>query len=147
MTLEPSIFQPLLDDPEFRRLADSVRAGTPASVAGLVESSKALVLHLLRELMGRPVLLAVPDDARLEEYARDLAAFARLFGPPAATARVLRFPALGADPYQGIPPHFRTSCERVTALAAAAAGEWGFQIVPARALTTPLPAPEWLLRL
>src|SRR5262249_54982964 len=61
--------------------------------------------------------------------------------------RVFRFPALGADPYQGIPPHFRTSCERVTALAAAAAGEWGFLIVPARALTTPLPPPERLLRL
>ena len=145
-----------------RRVVESVRSGTPVSLAGLVESSKALVLHLLRGITGRPVLLVVPDDARLDEYARDLAAFSRLFGGggvagagsggstgsgTGAARRVLRFPALGADPYQGIPPHFRTSCERVSALAAADAGEWDFLIVTARALTTPLPSPERFRRL
>src|SRR6059036_1790207 len=94
-----TLFEPLLADPEFKRLVEKVRSGSPASVAGLVESSKALVLHLLHAITGRPILLVVPDEARLDEYARDLAAFARLSGGPAAAARVLRFPALGADPY------------------------------------------------
>src|SRR6476619_4760909 len=84
MSVDWSIFQPLLDDPEFQRLAEGVRRGTPASVAGLVESSKALVLYLLHALTGRPVMLVVPDEARLEEYDRDLKAFGRLLAglPP-----------------------------------------------------------------
>src|SRR5438093_3873505 len=126
MPVDAALFQPLLDDAQFRRVLDAVRVGTPVSVAGLVESSKALVLHLLHGLTGRPVLLVVPVEELLEEYARDLAAFARLFegaaarsaegtpGVRAGAARVLRFPALGADPYQGMPPHFRTSADRVT---------------------------------
>src|SRR5213594_3277557 len=103
MPFDPSLFQPLLDDAEFRRLVEGVRSGSPATVAGLVESSKALVLHLLRALTGRRVLLLVPDEARLDEYSRDLGAFARLAGNGAAAPRIVRFPALGADPYQGIP--------------------------------------------
>src|SRR5262245_65390136 len=128
MSVDPGLFQPLLDDAEMRRVAASVRAGTHVSLAGLVESSKALVLHLLRGITGRPILLVVPDDERLDEYARDLASFSRLFGAEAAAAggggtgtggtgaarRVLRFPALGPYPYQGIPPYFRTSCARVS---------------------------------
>src|SRR5262245_53558873 len=142
MALDSSIFEPLIKSTEFQRLLEAVRGRTHASVAGLVESSKALVLHLVRELTGRPILLIVPDEERLDEYARDLGSFAALFGGEGASARVLRFPALGADPYQGIPPHFRTSCERVTSLAAAASGAWDLLIAPARALMTPLPAPE-----
>jgi len=147
MPSDPSLFEPLSGSAEFRRLVETVRAGGPASVAGLVESSKALALRLLRRETGRPILLLVPDEARLDEYASDLAAFARLFEGPGAAARIIRFPALGADPYQGIPPHFRTACERASALSAAASGGWDFLIAPARALLTPLPAPEALLAL
>src|SRR5207249_9117594 len=89
-----SLFGPLLDSPEFGRLLESVRGGSPASIGGLVESSKALVLYLLQALTGRRVLLVVPDEARLDEYGRDLASFARLSGGEAAVSRILRFPAL-----------------------------------------------------
>ena len=137
-----TLFQPLEADPDFKRLVESVLTGKSVSVGGLVESSKALVLHLLRSLSGRKILLIVPDESRLDEYARDLKAFARLAGGDGAAARIHRFPVLGADPYQGIPPHLSTAMERVTSLAAAASGEWDVLVAPARALTTPLPGPE-----
>ena len=54
MPTDLALFQPLLVDPGFERLVDSLRAGAPASVASLVEISKA---------QGSQVIVGTPRAA------------------------------------------------------------------------------------
>jgi transcription-repair coupling factor (superfamily II helicase) len=136
------VFRPLLRSRPFVRLLAAARGEGPArTLTGLTESAKALFLVLLRRELGRPVLVITPDDKSLEEWRRDLAAFSRILDPGGRLGRVLRFPALDADPYLGLPPHFQVSCERVTTLHRVARSEASFVVTPVRALINPLPSP------
>ena len=126
----------------FERLLEAARGEGPAlTLAGLIESSKALFLVLLRREINRPVLIVTPDDRALEEWRRDLVAFSALVDPAGRMGRVVRFPALDADPFLGLPPHFQVGTERVGALQAIAVGTASFVVTPARSLIQPLPGP------
>ncbi len=138
-----SLFAPLLGAPAFRELERRVAAGERGvAVSGLVEGARALALTLLAARTGRRLLVAVPDDAAVETWRRDLAAFASLAGRDAR--RILTCPALDADPWNGIAPHAEAARERVVALGKLARGEADFLLAPARALLSPLPSPEEL---
>ena len=107
-----SLFAPLLGAPAFRELERRVAAGERGvAVSGLVEGARALALTLLAARTGRRLLVAVPDDAAVETWRRDLAAFASLAGRDAR--RILTCPALDADPWNGIAPHAEAARERV----------------------------------
>ena len=100
------------------------------------------MLTLLAERTGRRILLVVPDDASLESWQRDLAAFGAVLGRN--PRRVVVVPAMDADPYNDIPPHPEVARERVVALGRLARGEADMVLTPARALLARLPSPEEL---
>ncbi len=143
-----AVFRPILRSAAFGRLSEAARGESgPLNLTGLTESSKALFLLLLRRELARPVLLVTSDDRAMEEWRRDLTAYSHVLDPAGALGRICRFPALDADPYLGLPPHFQTSCDRVTTLLRIAQGEASFVIAPARALIQPLPPPAELAQL
>ena len=110
----------------------------PRAVVGLHGPARALVLTLLLARTRSRAVVVVPDDARLSDWSRDLAAAAALTGRDARG--VLLFPSLDADPYDDIPPHPEVTRERVRALGRLARGEVEVLLVPARALLTWLPS-------
>lgn len=136
-----ALFSPLLLSESFREIESGLDSGIRGrTVAGLVEGARALVATLLAERLRRPILLVVPDDAALEAWRRDLAAVAVLLGRD--PKRIRAFPALDADPYDGIPPHPETSRERVVALTRLAGRDVSILLTPARAWLQRLPAPD-----
>jgi transcription-repair coupling factor (superfamily II helicase) len=136
-----ALWTPLLGAELFRRLERRLREGERGqAVAGLVESARALLLGLLAERGGRPLLLVLPDDGALEARRRDLSAVAALIGRD--PKRIVALPALDADPWNAIPPHPEVVRERVVALDRLARGQVDLLLVPARGLLSLLPSPE-----
>jgi transcription-repair coupling factor (superfamily II helicase) len=144
LSRESQLWTPLLEAPFFRDLAARMEVERPRDlrVDGLVEGSRALVLTLLGAQLGRGMLLVLPDDAALESYRRDLSAFAALSGRD--PRRIVVFPAMDADPYDGIAAHPEVVRERVVALERLRFGKIDVLLVPVRALLGPLPSPhDW----
>ena len=109
------------------------------ALTGLHGPARAVALTLLLARRRARALVVVPDDARMSDWSRDLAAAAALTGRD--PRGILLFPALDADPYDDIPPHPEVTRERVRALGRLARGEVDVLLVPARALLTWLPSP------
>jgi transcription-repair coupling factor (superfamily II helicase) len=78
------------------------------------------------------------SDAEAEALARDLRSFARLTGA-FDSDQVAIFPALDADPYDGLAAHLGAVCERVRSLWRLTRGRTRITVIPARALLVPLP--------
>jgi transcription-repair coupling factor (superfamily II helicase) len=137
---EPTLWQPLYEAPLFGELERRLGADERGlCLSGLVAGSRALVVALAVARTGRPALLVAQDDAAIEAWHRDLAAFAPLTGLD--PRRILVFPALDADPYDAIAAHPEVVRERVTALGRLPRGEVDILLVPARGLLQPLPPP------
>jgi transcription-repair coupling factor (superfamily II helicase) len=135
------LFSALTGAPFFAELERGLRGGGRRhGLSGLVEGSRALVLLLLARQLERPLLLVVPDDTALEAYERDLTALGTLLG--AEPSRIVRFPALDADPYDAIAAHPEVVRERVVALDRLSRGALDVLLTPARALLQPLVAPD-----
>ena len=143
MAADFRLWQPLLDDESFRRLEAGLVASGPGLIAtGLVEGGRALLLALLAARCRARLMVVVPDDAALGAIHRDMAALAPTCGLD--PRRIHLFPALDADPWDGIAPHPEVVRERAVALGRLARGEVALLLVPARALLGWLPAPdEW----
>ncbi len=143
MSVDLSLFAPVLESPYFRELEHRLRMqGRGLALQGLVEGARALVLTLLAERTRRRILLVVSDDAALESWQRGLAAFASLAGRD--PRRVVALPAMDADPYNAIPAHPEVVRERVVALRRLARGDADLLLCPARGLLARLPSPEEL---
>jgi transcription-repair coupling factor (superfamily II helicase) len=92
-------------------LFERLRAGESSQVLGGVSgSAAALCLSFLGREIGQRIFLVCPDDSHAEKLAADLRSLQEMTG---AAGGVHLFPALGADPYQGLPPHPRAAWERV----------------------------------
>jgi len=129
------------------RLSVPEDAGPPGgglTIVGLPPTARALVLLELFSTTGSPLVIVVRSDSESESLVRDLKGLAGLTGVIDAAA-VSIFPALDADPYDGLAAHLGSVCERVRALWRLMQGEPGITVMPARALMVPLP-PVSLLR-
>ena len=122
-------------------LDEAARAGKPRSIAGLSPPAAALLVAGLPErAAGGKVILLVPGEKEAEPFRSDLARGARALRGPGC--RVLLFPPLEADPYQGLAPHLGVACERLQALRALRAPGEAIVVAPTRALIHPLAGPE-----
>jgi transcription-repair coupling factor (superfamily II helicase) len=110
------------------------------AVAGLTPPAAALLLAGLpaRAPSGK-ILLLVPGEKEAEQFRSDLSFAAAVLRGPAC--RVLQFPPLEADPYQGMSPHLGVACERIEALRALRLPGETILVVPTRSLITPLAPP------
>jgi len=125
------------------QLVRRTRAGERGIVlSGLVPGARSLLLSLLAVETGRKILLIVADDTSLDGHQRDLTALAAMLGRD--PRKVVAFPALDADPYDGIAPHPEVARERVVGLGRLARGDVDVWIAPARALLAWVPSPEEL---
>ena len=105
------------EDPILRQVQDRLKAGSKVVLAGLVPAAKAFYLRQLHERIGGHLILVTADEERAADLLRHLRALAALDRPD-ETAHIFSFPALGADPYQGVAPHFRAMADRVASLVA-----------------------------
>jgi len=138
-----SLFDPIRESRVFLELGRRTKAGERGiALSGLVEGARSLFLSLLAAETGRKLLLIVPDDTSLDSHQRDLTALAAMLGRD--PRRVIVFPALDADPYDGIAPHPEVARERVVGLGRLARGDVDVWIVPARALLAWVPSPDEL---
>ena len=136
-----SLFDPILKAPVFQELLRRTRAGERRiALAGLVGGARSIFLSLLAAETRRKILLIVSDDTALDAHQKDLTALAALVGRD--SRKVVAFPALDADPYDGIAPHPEIARERVVGLGRFAQGDGEIWIAPARALLGWLPSPE-----
>jgi transcription-repair coupling factor (superfamily II helicase) len=134
---------PIVGAAFFATLVERLGAGERGvTLTGLVGGARAAVLCLLAAAARRRLLLVVPDDSALDDWERDLKAIAPLVGQD--PRRIARFPALDADPWDGIAPHPEVARERVVALTRLAQRDLDVVLTPARALLTWLPSPEEL---
>ena len=136
-------FRPVLLSSPFRTLAERLGDDSgPVALSGLVEAARALVVSMLTTVLRRRVLLVVHDDTAAGAWMRDLAALAGMSGRD--PQRVVAFPALDADPYDGIGAHPEIIRERVVALGRIVRGDIDVLVAPARTLLDWLPSPdEW----
>ena len=136
-------FRPVLESRPFRTLAERLVAdAAPVALSGLVDAARALLISMLSTALRRRVLLVVHDDTAAAAWLRDLAALAGMSGRD--PQRVVAFPALDADPYDGIGAHPEVVRERVVALGRVARGEIDILVAPVRTLLDWLPSPdEW----
>lgn len=124
--------------PDLTTLVEALECGqAPLAVGGIVPGARSLVLASLLDGGWRPGLtvVAVPHVADLD----DLAAGLELLLPG---RRVGRVPGDLSRPYQGAEPAFASRVELVRLLRRIAGGQVDVVVVPARALTTPIPAPS-----
>jgi len=137
----PLILRRLAEVGAFQNCARTLRAGGSATLAGLSGPARALALLLLREAVGRPLVVIGAVDREMARLRRDLEALSAALGPEGFSCPVLLMPPREADPRAGIETHPRTAAERVAALRAARAGAAGILLVPLASLAQPLPAP------
>ncbi|HKY31536.1 MAG TPA: transcription-repair coupling factor [Candidatus Polarisedimenticolia bacterium] len=110
----------------------------PVTWTGLPPAARALALLHLAAPLTVPVVVVVRGDAEMARLSADLRALAGLTGA-FPEAGVIAFPALDADPYDGIGAHMSVVCERLRALWMMRSGAARVVVVPARALLLPLP--------
>jgi len=118
-----------------------LRAGRRVVLAGLVPGAKALYLLHLHRALAQPLVLVTSDEARAVALLHHLRALASVLDPEAGP-RILGFPDLGANPYDGVAPHFQATSDRVAALLALRRKERAIVVAPAAALLYPLPHPD-----
>ena len=112
----------------------------PAVIAGAVGALPGILIAALRQDLGRPIAVVVPDEKVAQEVLVDLRA--------AGLAKVFHAPAPALTPYQRIPPSLKSRRDEFSLLAALrepAALE--ACVLPARSLFTRLPSPDDLARL
>lgn len=129
------------EDPILRQAQDRLAAGRKLVLAGLVPAAKAFYLRHLHQRLRRHVILVTPDEERAADLLRHLRALAAL-DEPDLPAPIFSFPTLGADPYQGVAPHFRAMADRVESLVALRRQEPALVVATAAALLQPLPEPD-----
>jgi len=110
----------------------------PATLVGLPPAGRALALLALSGGTDRPIALITRSDADAESICGDLRSFGRLT-ERLAPDQISLFPALDADPYDGLSSHLGVVCRRVRALWRLRRGRTRVLVIPARALMIPLP--------
>jgi transcription-repair coupling factor (superfamily II helicase) len=144
-----SVFDGLLELPEFAGLAAQVRAGRRVVVAsGLVGGAKALAVAALQRATGRPVLYVTPQASVLESARRDVEYFyCALHGVDSCSDTVLALPESESDPYDGTSPHGEILEERALTLFRLARGSAPIVLTTLRGALKRTVAPERLLDL
>jgi transcription-repair coupling factor (superfamily II helicase) len=119
-------------------LGEPPSGSAPLTLVGLPPSARALALLQMAAQHGRPLVVVTSGDAEADRLTSDLRALAGLTGAlePAA---VVTFPALDADPYDGIGTHPSIAVERVRSLWRLRQGQARMAVIPARALLLPIP--------
>src|SRR5262245_9418626 len=112
-----------------------------STLLGLPPTANPLVLigHLTRAARTTgPIVVITRSDADAESLVGDLRGLGRLTGA-VDPGGVAIFPALSADPYDGLAPHLSVVCERLRALWRLRQGSTRVVVIPAAALLVPLP--------
>ena len=132
----PAWLRDLLPAEARERAADALRgAASPVRASALSPLARAMAVAALAEAVDRPLLAVVPDDAAARKLEAELAALL----DPLSGVETLRFPALDADPYRGMPAHPSAAARRVAVLDRLARGGRIVVVVPAAALLVPVP--------
>src|SRR5678816_440578 len=97
---------------ELEGLGIAASADAPLSIVGLPPTARALVLLDMARVSGAPIVIVTRADAEAESLVRDMAGLARLTGALEPDA-IGVFPALDADPYDGLAAHLGAVCARV----------------------------------
>jgi transcription-repair coupling factor (superfamily II helicase) len=123
-----------------REIEAAALGGRARTIAGLAPPAAAVLAAALPgRAPGGKVILIVPGEKEAEGFRADLRFAAGVLRGRAC--RVLLFPPLEADPYQGLAPHLGVACERVQALRALRAAGEAIVVAPMRALIHPLAPP------
>jgi len=132
----PAWLRDLLPAEARERAAEALRgAASAVRASALSPLARAMAVAALAEAVDRPLLAVVPDDAAARKLEAELAALL----DPLSGVETLRFPALDADPYRGMPAHPSAAARRVAVLDRLARGGRIVVVVPAAALLVPVP--------
>ncbi len=131
---------PELLPPESRDVLEGLLTGSSRRVLATSLSPTARLLGLACALCHVPgrVLVVVPDEREARSLCEGLSALLRGEDAP----EVLRFPALDADPYRGLPAHPSVAAGRVAVLRRLALADRLIVVLPVAALLTPVPSAE-----
>lgn len=101
--------------PSLSSLVEAIQTeGRSPHLGGISGSAASLILFLIGRKTGRSMLILCPEDPVADRLAADLRSFQRMIpAPPGGGEEIVSFPTLGADPYQGLPPHPQVGWERV----------------------------------
>jgi len=114
-----------------------------ATLVGLPPAGRALALLWLARASESTLALVTRSDAAAESICGDLRSLGGLTGT-FEPDQISQFPALDADPYDGLSSHLGVVCRRVRALWRLRQGRTRILVVPARALMLPLPPVDLL---
>ncbi|MGH9868654.1 MAG: transcription-repair coupling factor [Candidatus Polarisedimenticolia bacterium] len=110
----------------------------PLTLVGLPPAARALALLQMAATWERPLVVVTSGDAEADRLTSDLRSLAGLTGALDPDA-IVTFPALDADPWDGISAHSRVAVERMRSFWRLRQGEARLTVIPARALLLPVP--------
>ncbi len=111
----PEIVYSIIEESSFREILAALSGRSERlSLSGLIEPARSFFLCLIQILTGKKVACIVAGDAELEFHAKHIGSFLEFLGGD--PDQVVKYPALDADPYNFIPPHLQSACDRVSAL-------------------------------
>ncbi len=141
----PEIVYSIVEERSFGEIlaAISGRRGR-ISISGLTEPSRSFFIPLIQVLTGKKIGAIVAGDAELEFHAKHIASFLGFLGGD--PGKVVKYPALDADPYNLIPPHLQSTCDRISALSRIVKGSADIAVLSLGSLINILPPPEQLLK-
>ena len=131
------LLNPVLDHAAFRGAlqalaADASSARPPATLSGLTNSAKALVVAGLSHRLQRPLIVLTSDNETAANLQRTTSTF-RAWLEPLSDPAVLTLPALDCSPYEGRSPHAEVLEQRAVTLWRVARGRARALYVPASA--------------
>ena len=142
----PDIISVLLEDSSLQRILSALAAARGRIlISGLTEPARSFFISLIHILTGKRIAYILPGDAELEFHAKHISSFMNFLGGD--PGKVVKYPALDADPYNLIPPHLQSICDRVFALNRMLDGTAGIVILPLGSLVNILHQPEEFIRM
>ncbi len=132
----------LLTDEHRQALIGAFSGGRSVRATALAPVARLIGVAAASRAQASSLLLIVPDDNSARHLAQELESL--LSEEPAIP--VLRFPALDADAYRGLPAHPSLAAARVAGLDRLASGERCVVVTPVTALLTPVPTAETIRR-
>ena len=143
-----SLFRKLRESPEFKGILEALEEKNRVTVSGLAGTSKALVAAALYKVLGKPMVVIIPEDSQSETVSSDLKFFYEFFNGNdnpeegadsySGDGEFLHFPGTRCEPFELLSPHIDIRTQRIRTLNRVLNGDRFCLAVSGVALSRPL---------